>query len=56
MLETVTFSNHSISMHTECPINRASEGNHYIYVIVDHFKNYIITVPSPKDNDQFAVQ
>ena len=40
--------NHSTSMDTECPLNPASEGNHYICVIVDQFSKYIATVPTPK--------
>ena len=44
-----TFFNHSSSMDTKDPINLASAGNHYIYVIVDHFSNYNVTVPIPKN-------
>ena len=42
-------------MDTKGPINPASEGHHYIYVIVDHFSNYIATVPAPKNNAHYAI-
>ena len=42
------YFNYIISMDTKGPINPASEGHHYIYVIVDHFSNYIATVPAQK--------
>ena len=44
-----TFWNHSISMDTKGPLNPAFEDNHYIHVIVDHFRNYIVIVPTPKN-------
>ena len=50
-----TFPNHSISMDTKGPINPASEGNHYFCVIFDLFSNYIVTVPTPKNNAYYAV-
>ena len=30
------------------PLHTVSEANLYIYGIVDHFSNYIVTVPTPK--------
>ena len=35
--------------------NPASEENHCLQVIVDHFSNYIVAVPFPKDNAHYAV-
>ena len=42
-------------MDTKGPINHASEGNHYIYVNVDHFSKYIVIVPTPKKNDYYVL-
>ena len=42
-----SFSNHSTLMYTKGPFDLASAGNHYIYIVVDHFSNYIVTVPTP---------
>ena len=49
------YFNYIISMDTKGPINPASEGHHYIYVIVDHFSNYIATVPAQKNNAHCAI-
>ena len=51
-----TFFIHSMSMNTEGPINPTSEGNHYLYVIVDHFSIYNLTVPTPKNVAQYAIK
>ena len=50
-----TFFNHSFSIDTKGPLNPASDGNHYFYVIVDHFSNYLVTVPTPKNIFRYAV-
>ena len=43
------FFNISYSLESETPINPAFEQkNHYIYVFVDHFNIYIVTVPIAK--------
>ena len=36
-------------MDKQGPINPACERNLYIYVIVDQFSIYIVTVPTPKN-------
>ena len=54
-LKLYTLSNHSFSMDNKGPINSASERNHYNSVIVYHFRNYIATVPTPKNNADYAV-
>ena len=36
-------------------LNPACERNHYTFVIVDQFSNYIVTVPTPKINAHSAV-
>ena len=41
-------------MDTKGPLHHACEENQYIYVVVDHFSNYLVTDPTPK-SDQFAV-
>ena len=40
------YFNYIISMDTKSPINPASEGHHYIYVIVDHFSTSALSVPN----------
>ena len=45
----------SFSMDTEGLLNIASDGNHYIYKIVDHFNNYNVTVPTPQINAHYPV-
>ena len=36
-------------MSTDGPINLAFEANHYSYVNVNHFSNYIVNVPTPEN-------
>ena len=50
-----TFFNQSISLDTEGLLSFVSDGNHHIYVIVDHFTYYIVTAPTPKNNSHYAV-
>ena len=50
-----TLFNQSSSINTKGLLNPASEGNHFNDVIVDHFSNYIITAPIPKNNAQYAI-
>ena len=35
-------------MDTKGPLGPSSDGSRFIYVIVNHFSNYIVTVPTPK--------
>ena len=51
-----SLSNHGISLDTKRPLNHASGGNHYIYLLVDLFNKNIVTVPTPKGNAQYAVK
>ena len=37
-------------MHTKCPISPSSDGNFYVYVIVDAFTRYILLHPSPRND------
>ena len=47
-LEVSPYFNHRISMDTKGPISQSSDGNSYVYVIVDAFTNYVAIHPSPK--------
>ena len=42
--ELSTFFNQSISMTSKGPLNPAFETNHYFFVTVDHFGNYIVII------------
>ena len=42
-------------MDTKDPLNPVSEGSHNNYVTVDHFINYIVTVPPPEKIAQYAL-
>ena len=49
-LEVSPYFNHRISMDTKGPISSSSDGNSYVYVIVDAFKHYVVLHPSPKND------
>ena len=42
--------NHRISMDTKSPISPYSDGNSYVYVIVDGFTHSVVVHPSPKND------
>ena len=42
-------------MGTKVPPNTASEKNHYLYAVFDHFSKHIVTVAIPKLNALYAV-
>ena len=48
ILKMVSVFNHSISMDSIGPVNPASDGNYYIYVIIDRVNNYFAIVPTFK--------
>ena len=54
ILEIVKFFK-NFFMDTKGPIRSASEGNHYVYVIVVYFSNYIVTVPTLKIIAHYAL-
>ena len=47
-LEVSPYFDHCISMNTKSPISPPSDGNSYVYVIVDAFTHYVVLHPSPK--------
>ena len=47
-LEVSPYFNHRISVDTNGPISPSSDGNSYVYVIVDAFTHYVVLHPSPK--------
>ena len=47
-LEVSPYFNHRISMDTKGPNSPSSDGNSYVYVIVDAFTDYVVLHPSPK--------
>ena len=49
-LEVSPYFNHRISMDTKGPISPPSDGNSYIYVIVEAFTHYVVLHPSPKND------
>ena len=54
-LEVSTYFNHRISMDTKGPISPSSDGNSYIYVIVDALTRYVVLHPSPKNDANKAL-
>ena len=48
LLEVSSYFNHRISMDTKKPISPSSDGNSFVYVIVDAFTNYVVLHHSPK--------
>ena len=49
-LEVSSYFNHRISMDTKGPISSSSDGNSYVYDIVDAFTHYAVLHPSPKND------
>ena len=47
-LEVSPYFNHRISMDTKGPSSPSSDGNFYVYVIVDAFTHYVVLQPLPK--------
>ena len=47
-LEVSPYFNHRISLDTKGPISPSSDGNSYVYFIVDAFTHYVVLYPSPK--------
>ena len=43
-----------IMIDTKGPINTRSEGNNYIFVIVDAFSHYVTIMWAPKNNAHYA--
>ena len=54
-LEVSPYFSHRISMDTEGPISPSSDGNSYVYVIVDAFTHYVVLHPSPKNDAAHAL-
>ena len=42
-------------MDTKGPISTSSDGNSYVYVIVDAFTHYVVLHPSPKNDATHAL-
>ena len=54
-LEVSPYFNHRISMDTKVPISPLSDGNSYVYAIVDAFIHYVVLHPSPKNDANHAL-
>ena len=50
-LEVSPYFNHRISFDTKGPISPSSDGNSYVYVIVDAFTDYVVLHPSSSKSD-----
>ena len=53
--ENASYFNYRKSMDTKGPINRPSNQNSYIHVILDAFSHFVVTVPIKQNNAQNAV-
>ena len=51
---TKTYFNEMIMIDTKGPIHPTSEGNNYIFVIVDAFSHYVTIMCAPKNNANYA--
>ena len=51
---TKTYFNEIIMIDTKGPIHPTSEGNNYIFVIVDAFSHYVTIMCAPKNNAHYA--
>ena len=51
---TKTYFNEMIMIDTKGPIHPTSEGNNYIFVIVDAFSHYVTIMCAPKNNAHYA--
>ena len=49
-LEISPYFNHRISVDTKGPISPSSDGNSYVFVIVDAFTHYVALYPSLKND------
>ena len=49
-----TYFNEMIMIDTKGPIHPTSEGNNYIFVIVDAFSDYVTIMCAPKNNAHYA--
>ena len=49
-LEVSPYFNHRISIERKGPISPSSDGNSYVYVIVDASTHYVVLYPSPKND------
>ena len=49
-----TYFNQMIMIDTKGPIQPTSEGNNYIFVIVDAFSRYVTIMCTPKNNAHYA--
>ena len=55
LLEISPYFNHRISVDTKSPISSSSDGNSYVFVIVDAFTHYVALHPSPKNDASNAL-
>ena len=53
--EVSIYFNHSISMDTKSPISPSSNGNSYIYVIVDEITHHVVLHPSLRNDATHAL-
>ena len=49
------YFNHRFSMDTKGPISPSSDGNSYVYVIVDAFTHYVVLHPSLQNDNTNAL-
>ena len=54
-LEVSPYFNHSLSMDTISRISTSSNGNSYVYVIVDAFTHFLVLQPSNKNDANKAL-
>ena len=52
---TKTYFNEMIMINTKGPIHPTSEGNNFIFVIVDAFSHYVTIMCAPQNNAHYAV-
>ena len=55
IFRSFTYFNHPISKDTNGRISPSSDGNPYVYVIVDAFTHYVVLQPSPKNDATHAL-
>ena len=51
---TKSYFNEMIMIDTKGPIHPSSEGNNFIFVIVDAFSHYVTIMCAPKNNAHYA--
>ena len=54
-LEVSPYFNNRISMDTKGPISPSSDGNSYVFVVVDAFTHYVVIHTSPKNDAAHAL-